>query len=293
MTRSNHSVRNGLVGLIVGPGFIAAALAQAASGPASTQETEAMARARRDAEKVFSWIRKDGETATPTTPQPKRKANDDDDAAAPAKPAPKPAPKAAPKPAPQPVARSAPPAPAPAPAPAKVAAPAAAAAVAAPPAPVAAAARTPELPPALFDFEKSTEGFTANDGYKWGAAPGAEVTLVDKAARGAKALQVKVTKDSWVGRDFEGEDWGGKAYVVFSLQSERGYNGKIGFKTGQDWGWCDAKAVVSGEVKGFTIYRVALESKLCPSLDKRDVRGMHLWINAGDTVTLDNIYLAE
>lgn len=295
------SARNGLVGMLCGPVFASMAFAQAASS--SEAETEAMARAKRDAEKVFSWIRKDGEVAAP---QGKRKPNDDADA---------PAPKAAPKPPvakpPPPRAVKAPPAAASAAAPTVAKQPDASAASAKPqgaPAPTgkqqatpavpaatatATATKGPELPPALFDFEKNSEGFTANDGYKWGPSAGAELALVDKAMRGAKALQVKVVRDSWVGRDLESEDWGGKAYVVFALHSERGYVGKVGFKTGPDWSWCDAKAVASGESKGFTIYRVALESKLCPSLDRRDVRGMHLWINGGDTVTLDNFHLTD
>jgi hypothetical protein len=150
-------------------------------------------------------------------------------------------------------------------------------------------APTPIDPLLLFDFEQDTEGFQVNDTKQWGIVDAAMVATTEGGAHGARALRVYSPRDSWVGHEFETpQDWTKYQSLTFALRSAQGFSGKIAVKSGNDWDWCEARAQRIGEMGDFGVYRIQLVSKVCPTIRRDVVHGVHLWLGADDTFILDD-----
>lgn len=269
-----------LLAFVLGPCFVALAYGQAASAPGAAGEQ--MERAQRDADKVLMRIRQMGET-----PRNKPAAKAEAPAAPPRRAEPRRAPPAA-----KVEARAEPATPAAdvvkAP---LVTAPAPATALAQPVAPPPAAA--PVNDPLVFDFDQPLASFKVNSGTRWGEVRGAQLRLVERQGSGGKAIQAKTPEDSWLGQDFnEPRDWSKKKYLHFQTQSALGFDGKTGLKFGDGWDWCDLRAVAGAQQpNGVTHYRLALDTRACPQLDRSNIRGLHFWVRQGDTFTMDGFRL--
>lgn len=146
----------------------------------------------------------------------------------------------------------------------------------------------------LFDFETSKEGFTLHSLVDWVELPAAGMTLTPQAAHGKYALQATSPTDAWLGVDLsDSVAFSALKRITFSMRSARGTAGRLAIKSGSQYDWCELRPSVIGIADGFVNYEVELQAKgrECKNLDLEDVRGLHWFVRAGDTVILDNVEL--
>ncbi len=147
---------------------------------------------------------------------------------------------------------------------------------------------------ALFDFEASTEGFTLHSLAEWKELPSAGLTLTSQAAQGQSALQATSSTDAWLGVDLsQSVDFSGLNRVTFWMRSARAVVGRLAIKSGSQYDWCELRPAAIGSAGGFVHYQVVLqaEGRECKNLDLEDVRGLHWFVRAGDTIVLDDVEL--
>jgi hypothetical protein len=154
----------------------------------------------------------------------------------------------------------------------------------------------PAVPDAasLFDFETSTEGFTLHSLAEWVELPAGGLTLTSQAAQGQSALQASSSTDAWLGVDLsQSVDFTALKRVTFWMRSARGVVGRLAIKSGSQFDWCELRPATIGTAGGFVHYEVVLQAKgrECRNLDLEDVRGLHWFVRAGDTVVLDDVEL--
>jgi hypothetical protein len=146
----------------------------------------------------------------------------------------------------------------------------------------------------LFDFETSTEGFTLHSLAEWTELPAGGLTLTSQAAQGQSALQATSSSDAWLGVDLsQSVDFSALKRVTFWMHSARGLVSRLAIKSGSQFDWCELRPATIGMAGGFVHYEVVLQAKgrECRNLDLEDVRGLHWFVRAGDTVVLDDVEL--
>lgn len=146
----------------------------------------------------------------------------------------------------------------------------------------------------LFDFETSTEGFTLHSVAEWAELPAVNLTLTRQAVHGQFALQATSPTDAWLGVDLsESVDFSALRHVTFRMRSAGGATGRLAIKSGSQLDWCELRPTALRSTDGFVRYEVALQTKgrECQNLDLEDVRGLHWFVRAGDTVSLDDVEL--
>jgi len=152
---------------------------------------------------------------------------------------------------------------------------------------------TPEFA-SLFDFETSTEDFTLHSLLEWRQLPPQRVTLTPQAAQGQYAMQAMSPIDAWVGRDrAESVDFHVFKRITFSMHSALGVAGRMAIKSGSQYDWCELQPSAVANSNGFIRYELVLQTndRDCKLLDLEDVRGLHWFVQAGDTVVLDDVKL--
>jgi hypothetical protein len=230
---------------------------------------EAMERARKAADRVFSKILLDsevGRSAKSSSPAPK-----------PAAPRPSIRPAAVPKaPSPQNAAASAP--------------STAMATLAARPSdkPIGAPTDTG----LLFDFEDDTEGFLLRDRGDFEVVKGGAVRLSAESARGHSSLSASSPRDAWIGVEFDPpRDWSGYRLVMFAARGAPEGDLMIGLKVGSEWEWCPARAKPVGTSGTFTLYAAPLGGLSCPGWEPTEIRALHIGVDAGQSLLVDHIRL--
>ena len=146
----------------------------------------------------------------------------------------------------------------------------------------------------LFDFENSTEGFTLHSLAEWSELPAVNLTLTRRAVHGQFALQAASSTDAWLGVDLtESVDFSALRHITFWMRSAGGAAGRLAIKSGSQLDWCELRPTALRSADGFVRYEVALQTKGrdCQNLDLEDVRGLHWFVRAGDTVSLDDVEL--
>lgn len=146
----------------------------------------------------------------------------------------------------------------------------------------------------LFDFENSTEGFTLHSLAEWSELPAVNLTLTRRAVHGQFALQATSSTDAWLGVDLtESVDFSALRHITFWMRSAGGAAGRLAIKSGSQLDWCELRPTALRSADGFVRYEVALQTKGrdCRNLDLEDVRGLHWFVRAGDTVSLDDVEL--
>jgi len=161
---------------------------------------------------------------------------------------------------------------------------------------VAEATSTRPMPDAasLFDFETSKEGFTLHSLAEWAELPAVGMALTSQAAHGQYALQASSPTDAWLGVDLsDAVAFSALKRITFWMRSARGLVSRLAIKSGSQYDWCELRPSVIATSDGFVQYEVALQAKgrECKNLDLEDVRGLHWFVRAGDTVILDNVKL--
>ncbi len=155
-------------------------------------------------------------------------------------------------------------------------------------------AHGPPAAASLFDFETSTEGFTLHSLADWVELPAKGLTLTPQAAHGRYALQAVSPTDAWLGVDLsDAVDFSALKRLTFWMRSAHGAAGRLAVKSGLEYDWCELRPIAIGAADGFVHYEVFLQAggHECKNLDLGDVRGLHWFVRAGDSIILDDVEL--
>ncbi|WP_136519091.1 glycosyl hydrolase [Cellulomonas telluris] len=130
----------------------------------------------------------------------------------------------------------------------------------------------PLEPTVLFDFADGTDGWTAMSG-------------TATAADGALAVAAGAD-GTWVGTG-AALDLTGRTALVFDADATTGFDTKLALQVGPSWQWCETAPTgwVPGPAQDVVVDLTTLPAECAAGL--ADVRGLHLYLNAGEHVIDD------